>query len=38
MRRGELARLFPGAELVPERFAGFVKSWTAIGGFPAAAR
>jgi Methyltransferase domain len=37
MRRRELARLFPGADLVPERFGGFVKSWTAIGGFPAAA-
>ena len=34
MRRRELARLFPGATLVPERFGGFVKSWTAIGGFP----
>jgi hypothetical protein len=38
MRRRELAKLFPGADLVPERFGGFVKSWTAIGGFPAAAR
>jgi hypothetical protein len=35
MRRRELGRLFPGATLVPERFGGLVKSWTAIGGFPA---
>jgi methyltransferase family protein len=35
MRRGELARLFPGASLVGERFGGLVKSWTALGGFPA---
>jgi hypothetical protein len=35
MRRGELARLFPGASLVSERFGGLVKSWTALGGFPA---
>jgi methyltransferase family protein len=34
MRRGELARLFPGAKLVPERVGGLTKSWTAIGGFP----
>lgn len=34
MRRRELARLFPEATLVPERFGGLVKSWTAIGGFP----
>lgn len=30
MRRRELARLFPGATLVPERFGGAVKSWTAV--------
>jgi Methyltransferase domain len=30
MRRRELARLFPGALLVPERFGGAVKSWTAV--------
>jgi Methyltransferase domain len=34
MRHRELARLFPGAVLLPERFAGLVKSWTAIAGFP----
>jgi hypothetical protein len=34
MRRSELGRLFPGAELVGERFGGLVKSWTALGGFP----
>jgi hypothetical protein len=32
MRRRELARLFPEAELIPERFGGLVKSWTAIRG------
>ena len=32
MRRGELARLFPDATLVPERFGGLVKSWTAVRG------
>jgi hypothetical protein len=36
MRRGELARLFPGAAIVGERFGGLIKSWTALGGFPAA--
>jgi hypothetical protein len=30
MRRGELARLFPGATMLPERFGGAVKSWTAV--------
>jgi Methyltransferase domain len=38
MKRRELARLFPDARIVGERFGGFTKSWTAIGGFPAAAR
>jgi hypothetical protein len=32
MRRGELARLFPDATLVPEHFSGLVKSWTAVRG------
>jgi hypothetical protein len=31
MRRWELARLFPDAEIVAERLGGLVKSWTAIG-------
>lgn len=33
MRRSELQRLFPDAQIVGERFGGLVKSWTAIGGF-----
>lgn len=33
MRRSELARLFPDAQIVPERIGGLVKSWTALGGF-----
>ena len=33
MRRAELASLFPDAQIVGERFGGFTKSWTAIGGF-----
>lgn len=37
MRRHELARLFPGATIVPERIGGLVKSWTALGGFTAPA-
>ena len=37
MRRDELARLFPDAEIRSERFGGLVKSWTAVGGFPTAA-
>jgi hypothetical protein len=37
MRRQELARLFPDAVLVPERFGGLVKSWTAVRGFESAA-
>lgn len=32
MRRSELQRLFPEARLIPERFGGLVKSWTAIRG------
>jgi len=31
---GELKRMFPGAILLPERFCGFVKSWTVMGRFP----
>ena len=31
MRRRELARLFPDARIVGERFGGLVKSWTAVG-------
>ena len=38
MRRKELAALFPGAKIVGERFGGFTKSWTALGGFPAQPR
>jgi hypothetical protein len=34
MRRAELARLFPDAVIVGERFGGLTKSWTALGGFP----
>jgi len=33
MTRTELASIFPGARVVPERFCGLVKSWTAIDGF-----
>lgn len=29
----ELHELFPSATLISERFCGFVKSWTAVGGF-----
>jgi methyltransferase family protein len=35
MRRRELARLFPDARIVGERFGGLVKSWTAVGTFAA---
>ena len=31
----ELQTIFPHATLLPERFCGLVKSWVAIGGFPA---
>jgi hypothetical protein len=34
MRRNELARLFPDATIVGERFGGLIKSWTAVSGFP----
>lgn len=33
MRRHELADLFPGSRLIPERVGGLVKSWTAAFGF-----
>jgi hypothetical protein len=33
MRRSELQRLFPDAQIVGERIGGLVKSWTAIHGF-----
>lgn len=33
LSRSELRAIFPGATLVPERFCGMIKSWTAIGGF-----
>jgi hypothetical protein len=32
MRRHELKRLFPDADIVAERIGGLVKSWTAVGG------
>lgn len=32
LRRGEMKRLFPGAEIMAEWFGGIVKSWTAVGG------
>jgi hypothetical protein len=32
MRRSELASLFPGARIEPERVGGLVKSWTALHG------
>ena len=37
MRRGELARLFPDAVIVGERFGGMTKSWTALRGFAVSA-
>jgi hypothetical protein len=33
LTRSELQTLFPGATIIAERFSGFVKSWTAVGGF-----
>lgn len=33
MSRRELAKVFPGARIVPERFYGCVKSWIVVGGF-----
>lgn len=32
LTKRELERLFPGATLIPERFCGLVKSWTAVDG------
>jgi len=29
----QLRAVFPGADIIPERFCGFVKSWTVAGGF-----
>jgi Methyltransferase domain len=37
LSRSALARMFPDAALVPERFGGLVKSWTAVAGLPAPA-
>ena len=33
LSRTELMAIFPGATLIPEWICGFVKSWTAVGGF-----
>lgn len=33
LTRSELQALFPSASILAERFCGFVKSWTAVGGF-----
>jgi len=33
MTQSELRTAFPGATLIPERFCGLVKSWTAVQGF-----
>jgi hypothetical protein len=33
LTRSELLTIFPSATLIAERFAGFVKSWTAVSGF-----
>jgi len=33
LTRKEMEVLFPSAVLIPERFGGLVKSWTAVGGF-----
>jgi hypothetical protein len=36
LRQRELQAMFPRAVLVPERFCGLIKSWTAVQGFPPA--
>ncbi|PYX54261.1 MAG: hypothetical protein DMG76_22440 [Acidobacteria bacterium] len=38
MTDAELRQAFPDADLVPERFAGLVKSWIVIHGFPKSPR
>jgi hypothetical protein len=35
MTQSELAQIFPGATIVPEKFAALTKSWILYGGFPA---
>jgi Methyltransferase domain len=35
MTKAELCEAFPDAEVLPERFAGLIKSWVVIHGFPA---
>lgn len=37
MTAGELRTIFPGAQLIPERFGPFIKSWIVVDRFPAAA-
>jgi hypothetical protein len=34
LTKGELGTIFPGANIIPERFFGLVKSWIVTGGFP----
>jgi hypothetical protein len=38
LSRSAMQEIFPGATLIPERFCGLVKSWTAVGGFPQQSR
>lgn len=35
MTSAELRMIFPGAQLIPERFGPFIKSWIVVDGFPA---